>query len=293
MPIFISYSHEDSEFVQALAMRLVMEKRSVWIDRWEIQVGDSLIEKIQNALTEASAVIVVLSQASVKSEWCKKELNTSLVRELESRQSLLLPIIIEDCEIPMFLREKKYADFRRDSDLAISELLAALTNVGNDCTGFHHSADTTFDWGVDWDIDISLGFYLNYVAVTRSVSENYCAIADIIIHTNSAVTDKFHRSVAAGLEWVARVYPLQAMLQCVTDETFRFMLTDNFPVRRKFQVNGDDGQQYTVLFECRKLGGDATKGLHLDLKPKIDLILSMILQGKPTAVADLTRYSKV
>ena len=74
MPIFISHSHQDKDFVDVLAVQLIQYKEHVWVDRWELQVGDSLIEKIQSAIKTASALIIVLSKASVASAWCKKRI---------------------------------------------------------------------------------------------------------------------------------------------------------------------------------------------------------------------------
>src|SRR4051812_23154787 len=106
MPIFISYSHADSEFVDRLATQLVQQAVNVWVDRWEINVGDSLIDKVEEAIAGASALLVVLSRASVESNWVKKEVNAGLVRELEEKQVVVLPVLVEDCKIPVFLREK-------------------------------------------------------------------------------------------------------------------------------------------------------------------------------------------
>ena len=39
MPIFISYSHEDSEFVDRLAAQLVRNRVYIWLDRWELRVA--------------------------------------------------------------------------------------------------------------------------------------------------------------------------------------------------------------------------------------------------------------
>ena len=87
MPIFISYSHADKTFVNKLATHLVRHNAHVWIDSWELNVGDSLIQRIQQAIQESSALLVVLSKASVQSEWCKKELSAGLVRELKKKKS--------------------------------------------------------------------------------------------------------------------------------------------------------------------------------------------------------------
>lgn len=106
MPIFISYSHQDHDFVDKLAANLVMHKAHVWVDRWELNVGDSIIEKVQEAIQESSALIVVISNSSMKSGWCKKELSAGFLKELEEKRVVVLPLIFEECEMPIFLRGK-------------------------------------------------------------------------------------------------------------------------------------------------------------------------------------------
>ena len=103
MAVFVSYSHEDSAFVDTLVSHLVASKTNVWIDKWEIHVGDSLIRKVEEAIQKSDALVAVLSKASVQSEWCRKELTAGLVRELEERQVLVLPVLVEDCEVPLFV----------------------------------------------------------------------------------------------------------------------------------------------------------------------------------------------
>ncbi len=51
MPIFISYSHENTEFVDKFAANLVLKKAHVWLDRWELKVGDSIIQRVESALS--------------------------------------------------------------------------------------------------------------------------------------------------------------------------------------------------------------------------------------------------
>jgi hypothetical protein len=50
-------------------MQLVRSNVHVWLDRWELSVGDSIVEKVQEAVDGASALLVILSKASVESEW--------------------------------------------------------------------------------------------------------------------------------------------------------------------------------------------------------------------------------
>lgn len=61
MPIFISYSHQDASFVNTLVNNLIAAKHHVWMDRWELSLGDSLTQKIESALTKANAILVIIS----------------------------------------------------------------------------------------------------------------------------------------------------------------------------------------------------------------------------------------
>src|SRR5712691_6770427 len=135
MPVFISYSHQDERFATRLAAQLVKHKARVWIDQWELHVGDSLLERIQAAMQGASALIVILSKAAVDSEWCKKELSSGLLRELEERKVVVLPVLMEDCQIPLFVRGKRYADFRHDFDRGLQDILEAVAAVTSDSLG--------------------------------------------------------------------------------------------------------------------------------------------------------------
>lgn len=57
MAIFISYSQKDRDFVDKLCLHLVEEKIHLWLDRWELKPGDSLITSLQAALEHAGAIV--------------------------------------------------------------------------------------------------------------------------------------------------------------------------------------------------------------------------------------------
>jgi len=92
-------------------------------------VGDSILNRVQEAIQSSSALLIILSKASVASEWCKKELNAGLMRELDEKKVIVLPVLVEDCEIPVFLREKLYADFRKDFKSGLQALVDAVAKV--------------------------------------------------------------------------------------------------------------------------------------------------------------------
>lgn len=124
--LFISYSHEDRSFVEQLATDLKTKGLRVWYDQWELKVGNSLIEKISFGIKSQDFLIIVLSKSSVKSEWVRKELNAALIKELQEKRVVILPVVIEDCDIPPLLSDKVYADFRKGYSSGLNKLLDAF-----------------------------------------------------------------------------------------------------------------------------------------------------------------------
>jgi hypothetical protein len=126
--IFLSHSSKDKFFVRELGERLNEFDVDVWIDEAEINIGDSLQEKIGSAIENSDYIGVVLSSNSINSEWVKRELQIALQKELKAKKALVLPILIERVEIPPFLKDKLYADFTdpEDFDKEFQKLVKVL-----------------------------------------------------------------------------------------------------------------------------------------------------------------------
>lgn len=124
--VFISYSSQDKSFVDKLYDDLRPFKIFVWYDRWEIAVGDSIVDKISEGLETSVTLIIVLSQASVSSRWVKEELNTIIMRRMSDSDIRILPVLIESCEIPSLLKHIRYADFRDSYEEGLANLFDAI-----------------------------------------------------------------------------------------------------------------------------------------------------------------------
>lgn len=124
--VFLSYSSPDRRFAERLAGDLVGYGLRVWWDRWEMQVGDSLILKIQEGIQASSWLAVVLSSSSVASNWVKRELASALADEISTDRVRVLPLLVAECDIPPFLRDKLYADFRASYEAGLELLLRRL-----------------------------------------------------------------------------------------------------------------------------------------------------------------------
>lgn len=127
--VFLSHSSTDADFARKLARDLKSRDIAVWFAEWEMRVGDSLRQRIEEGIQESGYLGVVLSPDSVKSKWVQTELNAGLEREMRDKAVFVLPIMHRKCEVPQFLRDKVYADFTEDYESGIHALLQRLDEV--------------------------------------------------------------------------------------------------------------------------------------------------------------------
>ncbi|HEY1121790.1 MAG TPA: toll/interleukin-1 receptor domain-containing protein, partial [Haloferula sp.] len=87
--IFISYSSDDCEFVEALHDVLVLAGYEVWRDRKKIRAGNSFPQEIERALRACSVLLIVVSNSFERSTWQGLELTAAI-----ERQKPIVPIIL-------------------------------------------------------------------------------------------------------------------------------------------------------------------------------------------------------
>lgn len=126
--VFISHSTQDKKFVRLLASKLNEDGIRTWIDDKELAIGDNIAEKINNTISKIDYFIIVLSKSSVKSKWVNFELSATRLNEISKNQNIILPILIEDCEIPYSLSNRLFLDFRYSFDDSYLKLLDALNS---------------------------------------------------------------------------------------------------------------------------------------------------------------------
>lgn len=124
--IFLSHTNIDKPFVEKLAQDLKKLGINVWFDKWNIKVGDSITWRIEEGIRENEFLGIVLSQEALQSEWVKSELSATWVKQMQVRKVIILPILYRDCNIPLFLADRKYADFRCDYQSGFEELIHVL-----------------------------------------------------------------------------------------------------------------------------------------------------------------------
>jgi TIR domain len=109
---FICHSSADKDVVRRLAADLRRSGIEAWFDEWEIRPGDSIIDKINEGISGCEVFIVVISKNSVASRWVREELNAAVIRRIRD-QARLIPVRLDNSEVPALLSSLKHVDLSR------------------------------------------------------------------------------------------------------------------------------------------------------------------------------------
>jgi len=89
---FISYSHNDEDFVQRLYSRMRDYHLRVWFALEDMKGGVKVHEQIDQAIRMYDKLVLVLSEDSLQSEWVMTELYKARQAELQHNRRKLFPI---------------------------------------------------------------------------------------------------------------------------------------------------------------------------------------------------------
>ena len=130
---FLCYAKENSTPVREFRERM---KAEAWIDPWfdeeDILPGQMWEERVTEAVHNSHAVIVFLSSIAVRSEgFFHKELKLALDAAAEKPDGtiFIIPIRLDDCDVPDRLMPYQYVDYFGDDeqkDRVYSSLITAL-----------------------------------------------------------------------------------------------------------------------------------------------------------------------
>ena len=123
MRVFLSHSSKDKPQVRKLAQQLKLYGIDIWIDEERIYVGDSISKKIQQGLRESDYLCIWLTNQAMQSGWVEKEWLPKIKQEIDESRTVVLPLLAENCDLPDFLIDKRYADFRSSFNDGLDDLL--------------------------------------------------------------------------------------------------------------------------------------------------------------------------
>ena len=126
--IFLSYAHTDTQIANQIRSDLDLRGCRVWQDVKEILVGESISSSIETALNSASFVCLLLSKESILRPWIQREYRAALSIQLQNQgeRPRILPILLEEVNLPPLLRDIRYADSRNGYVKGIALLFEAI-----------------------------------------------------------------------------------------------------------------------------------------------------------------------
>ena len=132
--VFICHASEDkTDVVQPLATACEKAGISCWLDKEQINWGDSITQRINHGLASAEFVVVVLSDSFLAKNWPQRELDAVQNIEASSGKIRILPLLVggnTTCKkilekLPL-LNDKSYLRWNGDVGEVISALLKRL-----------------------------------------------------------------------------------------------------------------------------------------------------------------------
>jgi hypothetical protein len=124
--VFISHRGADTSDAQKLGDAIRAAGHTVWLDVWEIGIGDSVVKQINEGLEGATYVVVCYSSSGVEAPWMGREWMSALAGQLNGKGIKLLPVRLRGGGAPAILEDIKYADLVKDWDGGVLELLRAI-----------------------------------------------------------------------------------------------------------------------------------------------------------------------
>jgi hypothetical protein len=112
---FISYSTKDQAFADRLYADLQSKGVRCWFAPHDIQGGRKIHDQIDEAIRVYDKLLLILSDASMNSNWVKTEIANARAREEQQKRQMLFPITVVPFEA---IRDWKLFDADRGIDSA-------------------------------------------------------------------------------------------------------------------------------------------------------------------------------
>lgn len=120
---FISYSTKDSQFAERLHADLQDKGVRCWFAPHDLPIGAKTWDAIDEAIRLRDKLFLILSEASIASDWVEDEVNKAHAEERERKVTVLFPVRIDDNVMTTLepwarrLRDQRnIGDFRRWKD---------------------------------------------------------------------------------------------------------------------------------------------------------------------------------
>ncbi|PHM09745.1 TIR domain-containing protein [Nostoc sp. 'Peltigera malacea cyanobiont' DB3992] len=126
--VCVSYASADKAVARVIVEGLRSRNINVWLDDYELYPGTHWAESIRSAVSASAYFLLLLSKHLVNSHWVSKE-TEAVLKELQNRDITFLPVLLEDCEIPLSLATYQFFDMRSGIEENLEKLVNALSST--------------------------------------------------------------------------------------------------------------------------------------------------------------------
>jgi len=124
---FVSHNRAQKDWVRRLVAALRSEGLRVFFDEDSIKLGEDVVAAIEQGLRSSRHVVLIMSSEALASRWVEMEWSMSIYRDPSAASRFILPVLRDDCALPLHLARLNHLDARNDDFTGqLRRLIAAL-----------------------------------------------------------------------------------------------------------------------------------------------------------------------
>lgn len=127
--VFLCHNSADKPAVKRLGEGLKARGLLPWLDEWELPPGQAWQELLERQIQRISSAAVCIGPAGI-SPWHQQEMR-GFISEFVDRRVPVIPVLLPGApakpELPLFLRQFTWVDFRRDDPDPFDQIVWGIT----------------------------------------------------------------------------------------------------------------------------------------------------------------------
>lgn len=124
-PLFISYNSADRGWAEWIAWQLEDAGYSTVIQAWDFRPGSNFVQDMDTAIQNAERTVAVLSPNYLNALYTQSEWSAAFSRDPKGELGILLPVLVQKCELKGLLAQIVYIDLCEQGDTEARERLLA------------------------------------------------------------------------------------------------------------------------------------------------------------------------
>ncbi|MEJ7739260.1 MAG: toll/interleukin-1 receptor domain-containing protein [Chitinophagaceae bacterium] len=121
--VFVSHAGSESDKAREIAGRLQQVDISVRFDRKELELGDSFLSFMEDALLNADYCLLLWSKAASRQKWVQVEWEAALYRSIQESRSFIIVGRLEPFPVPSLLGPRLMVELFPEHDPGFQQLI--------------------------------------------------------------------------------------------------------------------------------------------------------------------------